>query len=166
MTAQNLPRAENLCYFSNTGRRVWWRKTSDTRKYILYRVIMMIGSEILNWDHGPVLIGIVEMPSRRYSLGDSLCNQERHGHQVDVDSNSDSVSCQKRGIGTARKDEGFCWCHLQDADRARSFSWASRLPICWPLTRGKSLLLWWCYHHCSQLDRPVGSAAMPPVPSK
>lgn len=55
-------------YFSNTWRRLWWRKTSDPRKNILNCVIMMLGSEICNWDHEPVLVGIVEISSKQYSL--------------------------------------------------------------------------------------------------
>lgn len=49
---------------------------------------------------------------------------------MDMDSNSDSVSCQTHGIDTAGKDEDFCWCHLEDSDQAMSFSCVSKLPVC------------------------------------
>lgn len=108
---------------------------------------MIIGSEILSWDHIPVLVGVVETLSKRYSLqGFTLWLGEKWIPRK-CDSNPDLVSCQMHGRDTAGKDESFCLCHMEVSDKVRSVSWMSICPVGCVAT--KTLLPWWCQHYIS-----------------
>lgn len=126
---------------------------------------MIIGSEILSWDHIPVLVGVVETLSKRYSLqGFTLWPGEKWIPRK-CDSNPDSVSCQMHGRDTAGKDESFCLCHMEVSDKVRSISWMSICPVgCVATKLVPAAMVMPTLHFMGELA--VGRAAAPLVPNE